>query len=266
MGILNVTPDSFSDGGQWFEADRAIAHGHELLDDGADLVDVGGESTRPGAIRPDLDQELGRVIPVIAALSRAGAAVTIDTMRSEVARAAVEAGAAGVNDVSGGQADPDMLATVAGLAVPYICMHWRGHSTTMQELATYDDVVADVISELGSRVDAALAAGISPERLAVDPGLGFAKDADHNWALLAAIDRLAAIGFPLVVGASRKAFLGQLLVDAAGDRRPPAQRDDATAAISALAAMNGVWCVRVHDVRRSRDAVLVAARWRDELS
>ena len=264
MGIVNVTPDSFSDGGQWFETDRAVAHGLRMIAAGADLVDVGGESTRPGATRPGLDEELKRVIPVVSKLAEAGASVTVDTMRSEVARAAVEAGAAVIYDVSGGLADPAMLRTGAELDVAFICMHWRGHSTTMQDLATYDDVVSDVTHELGSRVAAALDAGVAPQRLAIDPGLGFAKTADHNWALLAALDQLAGLGFPLLVGASRKAFLGQLLVDEAGDPRPAAGRDDATAALSALAAVHGVWCVRVHDVRRSRDAVEVAARWSSE--
>jgi dihydropteroate synthase len=264
MGIINVTPDSFSDGGRWPDADSAVRHGLALLDQGADILDVGGESTRPGAHRPALDEELGRVLPVISALSRAGAAVTVDTMRAQVARAAVEAGAAGVNDVSGGQADDEMVSTVAGLGVPYICMHWRGHSTTMQELAVYDDVVVDVRRELQSRISAALSAGIAPEHLAVDPGLGFAKTADHNWALLASLDEIAALGFPLVVGASRKAFLGQLLVDEDGVPRPAVERDDATAAISALGALRGVWCLRVHDARSSRDAVAVATRWAAE--
>jgi dihydropteroate synthase len=261
MGIINVTPDSFSDGGRWLRPEAAIAHGLALLEQGADVLDVGGESTRPGAVRPDLDVELSRVLPVITELSRAGAAVTVDTMRAEVARAAVAAGAAGINDVSGGRADEAMLPTAAELAVPFICMHWRGHSTTMQDLAVYDDVVVDVGLELSARVDAALAAGVSPDHLVLDPGLGFAKTADHNWALLAALDTLADLGYPLMLGASRKAFLGSLLADAAGDPRPPARRDDATAAISAIAALSGVWCVRVHDVKSSRDAVAVGSRW-----
>ncbi|MDX6367159.1 MAG: dihydropteroate synthase [Nocardioidaceae bacterium] len=261
MGIINVTPDSFSDGGRWLRPEAAIAHGLALLEQGADVVDIGGESTRPGAVRPDLDVELSRVLPVITELSRAGAAVTVDTMRAEVARAAVAAGAAGINDVSGGRADEAMLPTAAELAVPFICMHWRGHSTTMQDLAVYDDVVVDVGLELSARVDAALAAGVSPDHLVLDPGLGFAKTADHNWALLAALDTLADLGYPLMLGASRKAFLGSLLADAAGDPRPPARRDDATAAISAIAALSGVWCVRVHDVKSSRDAVAVGSRW-----
>jgi dihydropteroate synthase len=264
MGIINVTPDSFSDGGQWLESAAAVQHGLALLAEGADLLDVGGESTRPGAIRPDADEELRRVLPVIQALSSAGAAVTVDTMRSEVAKAAVDAGAVGVNDVSGGLADDQMLPTIASLGVPYICMHWRGHSTLMQELATYDDVVADVRAELAARQAAAVAAGIDPARLALDPGLGFAKTAEHNWALLARLDTLDELGQPLVVGASRKAFLGALLATDDGPR-PPQERDDATTATSTLAALGGAWCVRVHDVRSSRDAVEVARRWGEEL-
>jgi dihydropteroate synthase len=264
MGIINVTPDSFSDGGRWLQSDAAIAHGLELLRDGADVLDVGGESTRPGAIRPDVTEELDRVLPVITQLARAGAAVTVDTMRADVARAAVEAGAAGINDVSGGQADPAMLRIAAELDVPYICMHWRGHSTTMQDLAVYDDVVADVRRELQARVEAALSAGIAPGHLVIDPGLGFAKTGDHNWALLCALEALTDLGFPVMIGASRKAFLGQLLADAPEVPRPPGERDDATAAISAIAAMRDVWCVRVHDVRSSRDAVAVGARWAAE--
>ena len=242
-----------------------MKHGLALLADGADVVDVGGESTRPGAIRPDVDEELRRVLPVVEALASAGAAVTIDTMRAEVARAAVEAGAVGVNDVSGGLADEAMLPAVAAMDVPYICMHWRGHSTLMQELATYDDVVADVGAELAARARRrAWPRGSARTRLALDPGLGFAKTADHNWTLLARLAELAEIGQPLVVGASRKAFLGALLGDGEGPR-PPQQRDDATTAISAIAALHGAWCVRVHDVASSRDAVEVAVRWAEEV-
>jgi dihydropteroate synthase len=265
MGIVNVTPDSFSDGGMWLESAAAVKHGLTLLSDGADLIDVGGESTRPGAARVSPEEELRRVLPVVQALASAGAAVTIDTMRAQTARAAVEAGAVGVNDVSGGLADAAMLSAVADLGVPYICMHWRGHSTQMQELAHYDDVVADVRQELSARAETALSAGIQPDRLALDPGLGFAKSAEHNWALLARLSEVADLGYPLVVGASRKAFLGALLAD--GDEpRPPRDRDDATAAVSALAALFGAWCVRVHDVRSSRDAVAVAHRWAKEIS
>jgi dihydropteroate synthase len=264
MGIINVTPDSFSDGGQWLESAAAVEHGLALLAEGADLVDIGGESTRPGAVRPDVDEELRRVLPVVQALASAGAVVTIDTMRAEVARAAVEAGAAGVNDVSGGLADDAMLSAVASMGVPYICMHWRGHSTLMQELATYDDVVADVCAELATRREAAIAAGIDADLLALDPGLGFAKNADHNWSLLTRLADLASLGQPLVVGASRKAFLGALLANG-DDVRLPQERDDATTAVSALAALYGAWCVRVHDVRSSRDAVEVARRWGEEV-
>lgn len=260
MGIVNVTPDSFSDGGLWLDAGAAVAHARALLAEGADLVDVGGESTRPGAIRPGVDEELHRVLPVVEALAAAGAVVSIDTMRAEVARAAVAAGAAVVNDVSGGLADPDMLTAVAELGSPYICMHWRGHSTSMQRLATYDDVVRDVSSELSDRLAALEAAGVSLDRVALDPGLGFAKTADHNWSLLRRLDELHALGRPLLVGASRKAFLGALLADADGPRAP-LEREAATVAVSALAAAAGAWCVRVHDVRGSSDAVAVAARW-----
>jgi len=260
MGIVNVTPDSFSDGGAWLSPEAAISHGMALHRDGADLVDVGGESTRPGAQRPSLDEETSRVIPVIMALAAAGVLVTVDTMRSQVAREAVAAGAVAVNDVSGGLADEAMLATVAQLGVPFVAMHWRGHATDMQDRASYVDVVGDVVAELAVRVEAATRAGISADKLALDPGLGFAKTAEHNWALLAGMDSLLGLGQPVLVGASRKAFLGALLAGPDGEPRPAAERDDASAAVSALAAASGAWCVRVHDVRRSLDAVLVAHR------
>jgi dihydropteroate synthase len=264
MGVVNVTPDSFSDGGMWLEPTAAIDHGAALLDEGADIVDVGGESTRPGAERPSVEEELSRVIPVVRALAGRGALVSIDTMRSEVARRSVDAGAVAVNDVSGGRAEPEMLSAVAELGVPFVCMHWRGHSTTMQEQASYDDVVSDVIDELGERLKAADEAGIAPERLAVDPGLGFAKTGEHNWAVLRRLEELHQLGRPVLVGSSRKAFLGALLADETGRPRPATERDDASAALSALAALAGAWCVRVHDVRRSLDAVKVAARWARE--
>jgi dihydropteroate synthase len=264
MGVVNVTPDSFSDGGLWLEPDAAVAHGLSQLADGADLVDVGGESTRPGAERPPVAEELRRVLPVIEALSAAGAIVSIDTMRAEVAAAAVRAGASVVNDVSGGHADPEMLATVAGLDVPYVLMHWRGHSVDMQARATYADVVAEVHAELVTAVSDAVAAGIDPGRIAVDPGLGFAKTGEHNWTLLRRLARLHDLGLPILVGASRKAFLGSLLADEQGSPRPALERDDASAAVSALAALAGAWCVRVHDVRRTLDAVRVASRWAGE--
>lgn len=253
MGVLNVTPDSFSDGGDHSTTAEAIAFGRRLQADGADLVDVGGESTRPGAERVSAEQELDRVIPVIAALSESGVACSVDTMRAEVASAAVAAGAVLVNDVSGGLADPAMLEAVARLRAPYVVMHWRGESSDMQSRAVYDDVVGEVCGELEQRVAACREAGII--ELIVDPGLGFAKTAEHNWALLGALPRLQQLG-PLLVGASRKRFLGELL------DRDPKGRDDATTAITALVAQQGVWAVRVHDVAGSADAVRVVERLR----
>lgn len=258
MGVLNVTPDSFSDGGRYLHLDDALSHGIEMWTDGADLVDVGGESTRPGAGRVAADVEIARVLPVIKGLSAAGVAVSVDTTRARVAEAALSAGAVVVNDVSGGLADPDMARVVAEAGVPWILMHWRGYSRDMDSLATYDDVVADVRAELSARVDAALSAGVSPDALVLDPGLGFAKKAHHNWSLLKRLDVLLSLGFPVLVGASRKRFLGTLLADKEGVSRPPDGREEATAAISALAAAAGAWGVRVHDVRRSLDAVKVA--------
>lgn len=261
MGILNVTPDSFSDGGRWLDREQAVAHGVAMRDAGADLVDVGGESTRPGAPRVEPEAELARVLPVVRELVAAGVAVSIDTTRATVAEAAVEAGATVVNDVSGGQADPTMGEAVASAQVPWILMHWRGHSDRMNELAVYGDVVADVRDELSARVDAAVAAGVDPARLVLDPGLGFAKNAEHNWALLRRLDVLVELGFPVLVGASRKRFLGSLLADAQGVARPTSGRDVATAAVSALAAQRGAWGVRVHDVIGTLDAVRVADAW-----
>jgi dihydropteroate synthase len=261
MGILNVTPDSFSDGGRWLDRDQAVAHGVAMCEAGADLVDIGGESTRPGAPRVEPDVELARVLPVVRELAAAGVRVSIDTTRAAVAEAAVTAGAVVVNDVSGGLADPAMGKAVASLQVPWILMHWRGHSDRMNTLAVYDDVVADVRAELGARVDAAVAAGVDPARLVLDPGLGFAKTGEHNWALLRRLDVLAGLGFPVLVGASRKRFLGTLLADADGTQRPTSGRDLASAAVSALAARAGAWGVRVHDVAGTLDAVRVAAAW-----
>lgn len=262
MGILNVTPDSFSDGGQHFTAADAIAHGLALHTQGADVVDVGGESTRPGAQRITAEQEMARVLPVIKTLVAGGVSVSIDTMRAETARAAVAAGACIVNDVSGGLADEAMYETVAKLGVTYIAMHWRGHSADMDALATYDDVVSEVRDELLARADAAEAAGIARDRIVIDPGLGFAKKRDHNWQLLQALPELVATGYPVLVGASRKRFMGSLLEDADGTPRAFADRDAASDAVSALAAAAGAWGVRVHDVQRSRDAVLVGRAWR----
>jgi dihydropteroate synthase len=262
MGVLNVTPDSFSDGGRFLAADSAIAHGVALRAAGADLVDVGGESTRPGAARITPDEERGRVLPVVSALASAGVQVSIDTMRASVASAALERGAVLVNDVSGGLADPSMLAFVAEARCTYVAMHWRGPSTVMEQLASYDDVVRDVRSELGERLKAAANAGVDPAFVVLDPGLGFAKDAGHNWSLLAQLDVLAGLGRPLLIGASRKRFLGALLAGPDGVEPSTQDRDDATAAVSALAAAAGVWCVRVHEPAASLDAVRVGGAWR----
>jgi dihydropteroate synthase len=257
MGVVNVTPDSFSDGGYWFEPAAAIAHGRALVGDGADLVDVGGESTRPGAQRPSEREELRRVLPVVEALADEGVVVSVDTMRAEVAAQALDAGAAVVNDVSGGLADPDMVLLVAERGCPYVAMHWRGHSTQMQSRAVYADVVGEVCDELTARRDAILAAGVARERLVLDPGLGFAKHASHNWALLAHLDALVALGQPVLVGASRKTFLGRIGVPEGADPRPPVDRDVATAVTSVVCADAGIWGVRVHDVAATRDAFAV---------
>ena len=256
MGVVNVTPDSFSDGGAWFTPEAAVAHGRRLLAEGADLVDVGGESTRPGAQRPSTQEELRRVLPVIEALS-AFVPISVDTMRAEVAAAALDAGATLVNDVSGGLADPDMAPLVAERGVPMVAMHWRGHSAGMQDRARYDDVVADVCRELAERVEALVAAGIRADAVLLDPGLGFAKLAAHNWELLRRLDEIAALGHRLVLGTSRKRFLG-LVGRTPETERPPLARDVATAATTLYAAQQGVWAVRVHDVAGTVDALDVA--------
>jgi len=261
MGVLNVTPDSFSDGGRYLGLDQALEHARGMWARGADLIDVGGESTRPGAARVDADTELQRIIPVIRTLAGEGIQLSVDTTRASVAAAALGAGAKVINDVSGGLADPDMARVAAESGVPWVLMHWRGHSSGMQALAKYEDVVADVRAELLSRVDDALAAGVAESAIVLDPGLGFAKDAEHDWALLRGLDSLLSLGFPVLVGASRKRFLGRLLSDEDGTPRPPDGREDATAAISALAAAAGAWGVRVHEVGASLDAVTVAAAW-----
>jgi dihydropteroate synthase len=262
MGVVNVTPDSFSDGGRFDTVEAAVAHGLALVADGADILDIGGESTRPGATRPLVAEELARVVPVIRGLAAAGALVSVDTMRAEVAAAAVEAGAGIVNDVSGGLADPDILSVVADTGVGYVAMHWRAHSDRMTDHATYDGpggVVAAVRDELAARVEAILAAGVVADRVVLDPGLGFAKGAAHNWALLRHLDDLAALGYPLLVGASRKSFLGRLLRSADGVERPVDQREHATTALTVVLAQAGVWGLRVHDVRSCRDALRVLA-------
>jgi dihydropteroate synthase len=257
MGVLNVTPDSFSDGGRYADVGAAIGHAVKMVADGADIIDIGGESTRPGAERVDPATEIARVLPVIRTLAADGITVSIDTTRAEVAAAALEAGAQIVNDVSGGLADPGMAKLVATAGCPWVLMHWRGHSRQMQALAAYDDVVADVCAELSGRVEAAVAAGVDPAQLVLDPGLGFAKTAEHNWALLAQLDALIALGLPVLVGASRKSFLGTLLADPDGVPRPVDRREAATLATTVLAAEVGVWGVRVHDVRSTVDALAV---------
>ncbi|MDO9379397.1 MAG: dihydropteroate synthase, partial [Nocardioidaceae bacterium] len=245
MGVVNVTPDSFSDGGLWFDRDAAVAHGRELAGQGADLVDVGGESTRPGALRVDEDEELRRVVPVVRELATEGVRVSVDTMRARVAEQSVEAGAVLVNDVSGGRADDRMLAVAADAGVPFVLMHWRQHSATMQQHAVYGDVVREVVDELRQQVAAADAAGVPLHRLVVDPGLGFSKTAEHNWTVLSRLDEVGVLGLPVLVAASRKRFLGQLLAGDDGEPAPVERREAATAAVSALAAGAGAWCVRV---------------------
>jgi dihydropteroate synthase len=265
MGVVNVTPDSFSDGGKWLDPEAAVAHGLGLAAEGADVVDVGGESTRPGAQRVDEAEELRRIGPVISGLAAAGVLVSVDTMRAGVAELALGAGARMVNDVSGGLADPQMPRMAAGAGVPYVVTHWRGYGRSMQQRAVYEDVVREVGAELRRQVDAVVAAGVDPSAVIVDPGIGFAKLPGHNWALLTSLGEIATLGggrpFPVLVGASRKSFLGSLLTGAGGEPRPPAERGAATVAVSALAAAAGAWCVRVHAVAANADAVRVAARW-----
>ncbi|MDK1472309.1 dihydropteroate synthase [Streptomyces sp. 549] len=260
MGAVNVTPDSFSDGGRWFDTTAAVKRGLDLVAEGADLVDVGGESTRPGATRVDEAEELRRVVPVVRGLAGEGVVVSVDTMRASVAEQAVAAGARLVNDVSGGRADPRMVAAVAAAGVPFVVMHWRGQSVDMNDRAVYADVVGEVLAELRRAVDAAVAGGIAPERVVVDPGLGFAKQAEHDLALVASLDRLRTeLELPMLVAASRKRFLGRVLADDGRTPPPARERDAATAAVTALAAQSGAWAVRVHEVRASADAVRVVA-------
>ncbi|TDD06213.1 dihydropteroate synthase [Saccharopolyspora terrae] len=262
MGILNVTPDSFSDGGRYLDRAAAVAHGVEMHRLGADIIDVGGESTRPGSERVDAATEIERVLPVVRELVAAGVPVSVDTTRAKVAEATAGAGAAVINDVSGGLADPEMAHVAADTGLPWVLMHWRGHSKNMNALAEYGDVVADVREELLRQVDVAVRAGVAEEAIVLDPGLGFAKTGRHDWQLLQNLEGLVDVGFPVLVGASRKRFLGALLADDDGTPRPPEGRETATAVVSALSADRGAWGVRVHDVRRSLDAVAVTAAWR----
>lgn len=264
VGVVNVTDDSFSDGGRYLDPGRAVQHGLALAADGAAIIDVGGESTRPGAVRIDADVEIARVVPVVKGLAAQGLTVSIDTMHAAVARAALDSGAAIVNDVSGGRADPAMAQVIAEAGVPWVLMHWRSvQADQPHEAPHYDDVVVRVRDELLAGVEAAVAAGVQRDNLIIDPGLGFAKTAEHNWALLNALPVLIQTGIPVLVGASRKRFLGSLLADADGTPRPPDGRETATAVISALAALHGAWGVRVHDVRASVDALKVVDAWQN---
>lgn len=262
MGVVNVTDDSFSDGGRYLDRDRAVQHGMDLVAAGAAIIDVGGESTRPGATRIDAAVESARVVPIIKELAEQGITVSIDTMHAAVARAALENGASIVNDVSGGLADPGMAPLLAEAGAPWILMHWRAvGSARPHDVPAYGDVVTEVRDELLAGVDAAVAAGVDPAKLIIDPGLGFAKSAEHNWTLLAALPEFVDTGFPVLVGASRKRFLGALLADDGGELRPPDGRETATAVISALAMMHGAWGVRVHDVQATVDALKVVEAW-----
>jgi len=260
MGILNVTPDSFSDGGNYVSADKAIAHGLKLLYGGADIIDVGGESTRPGAERVSSEEEQARILPVIEALAKAGAVISVDTMNVETAAKALDAGASIINDVSGTTFDEKMPALVAERKVPYVLMHSRGDARHDDPKANYTDVVAEVLAELAELRDKFVAEGVEPEQLILDPGLGFSKTGEHNWALLRALPEFTKLGHKVLVGASRKRFLGSLLATA-GKAAAPAERDNATMAVSVLAAANGAWGVRVHDAGASLDGVKVASAW-----
>ncbi|MGO2861247.1 MAG: dihydropteroate synthase [Brevibacterium sp.] len=259
MGVLNVTPDSFSDGGRWFDHERAIAHGIDLLDAGADIIDVGGESTRPGAVRVDEAEELRRVIPVVKELAAAGIVISVDTMRAKVAEASLDAGAQIINDVSAGQSDPTMLSVAAQTAAPVVLMHWRGYLDQAAATFHYEDVVGEVIAELRVRIDEAIAVGVKTENIIVDPGLGFSKNAEHNWQILAALDEFAVLEHRLLVAASRKRFISTLLSPKDPKRAEEAAKDQATAAISTLAAQAGAWAVRVHEPATSAIACRVVA-------
>ena len=259
MGVLNVTPDSFSDGGRYFDHDRAIAHGLELIDTGADIIDVGGESTRPGSVRVDEDEELRRVVPVIRELAAAGAVISVDTMRARVARESLAAGAHIINDVSAGQSDPTMLDLAAESAAPIVLMHWRGYLDQASATFHYDDVVAEVITELRTRIDEAIAVGVDPANIIVDPGLGFSKNAEHNWQILAALDEFAGLDHRLLVAASRKRFISSLISPEDPKLAEQTAKDQATATISAISAQAGAWAVRVHDPATSAIACRVVS-------
>ena len=263
MAVINVTPDSFSDGGAFEDPETAVRHGLAMLAAGADILDVGGESTRPGAERVSAEEEWRRVEPVVSALASAGAIVSIDTMRRSTAERALAAGAQIINDVSGGLGDRGMVPFVAEAEVPYVVMHWRGPSSDMASRAVYTDVVAEVCAELRQRVEAVVEGGVNSDRIIIDPGLGFAKTGEHNWSLLAHLDALLDLGRPVLLGASRKSFLGSLLGTTPDEPRPMPERDDGTAAISAIAAHAGAWGVRVHEVQANADAVRVAAAVRN---
>jgi dihydropteroate synthase len=258
MGILNITPDSFADGGRHFDFESAINRAKEMISEGVDIIDVGGESTRPGADRVTEEIERDRVIPVITELAELGATLSIDTTRANIAQAAIGAGATLVNDVSGGLADPKMAALIASNSnIHYVVMHWRGHSKDMQKAAEYQNVVTEVKDELDDRVIALTKAGVLPEQIILDPGIGFAKSSAHNWELLKNIDRLNLLGFPILVGASRTRFLGDLLGATVAD-----DRESASIALTTHLAKAGVWGVRTHSVKPHRDAIAVVEEMR----
>lgn len=246
MGILNVTPDSFADGGRHNDFEAAVARGLEMIAEGVDIIDIGGESTRPGAERVTEEEEISRTVPVIKELAKYGTTISIDTMRASTAEAAVQAGASIINDVSAGLADGAMLQTAGRLKVSYIAMHWRGHSKDMNSKAVYGDVVSEVISELNERIEAALDAGIQKDKLIIDPGIGFAKDAEHNWAIIDSIDRFVSMSYPVLVGASRKRFLGG---------ESPDEREQATIKLTKRLGATGIWAVRVHSVKPHKEVL-----------
>lgn len=251
MGILNVTPDSFADGGKHFSLHDALKRADEMIAEGVDIIDVGGESTKPGAERVTLNEEISRVMPVITELSKKDVALSVDTTRAEVAQQAIKIGVSYINDVSGGLADPKMYKVIAeNPQVQYIIMHWRSHSKNMQELANYQDVVKEVKEELEARIESAIEAGVNPEQIIVDPGLGFSKLPEHNWELLKNLDRIALLGYPILIGASRKRFLGELT----GSNNPE-DREAASIAVTAMVAKQNVWAVRTHSVKPHRDAI-----------